>query len=113
MGRQQGITEEKLQGLADYENAPAISWEERALLRYADALTSTPVDVPDEIFDGLRHFFDDAQIVEITSAFAWENYRARFDHALKIESAGFSEGAFCPVPVPGGVVANPADPGVD
>ena len=44
-------------------------------------------------------FGDDMQIVEITSAFAWENYRARFDHALKIESEGFSEGAFCPVPV--------------
>lgn len=101
MGRRQGITEEKLRGLGDYENAPAFTWEERAALRYADAMTSTPVEVPDEIFEGLRHFFDDPQIVELTSAFAWENYRARFDHALRIESEGFSEGAFCPLPVKG------------
>ncbi len=69
------------------------------MLRYADALTSTPVEVPDEIFDALRRFFDDAQIVELTSSLAWENYRARFDHALAIEAEGFSKGAFCPLPV--------------
>jgi len=37
--------------------------------------------------------------VELTSALAWENYRARFDHALKIDAEGFSEGAFCPLPI--------------
>ena len=38
-------------------------------------------------------------LTELTSAIAWENYRARFDHALKVESQGFSEGEFCPLPV--------------
>jgi hypothetical protein len=36
--------------------------------------------------------------VELTSALAWENYRARFDHTFGIESEGFSAGAFGPVP---------------
>ena len=40
-----------------------------------------------------------AQIVELTSAIAWENHSARFDHALGVESQGYSEGAFCPLPV--------------
>jgi hypothetical protein len=40
-----------------------------------------------------------AQIVELTSAIAWGNYSARFDHALGVESQGYSEGAFCPLPV--------------
>src|SRR4030095_12816357 len=32
-------------------------------------------------------------------AIAWEHYRARFDHALGVESEGFLEdGAFCLVP---------------
>ncbi len=31
---------------------------------------------------------------------AWENWRARFNHALGIEAHGFSEGAYCPIPEP-------------
>jgi len=65
----------------------------------ADAMTETPVEVPDILFDRLRRHFDERQMVELTSAIAWENYRARFDHAFGIESQGFSEGAFCPLPV--------------
>jgi 4-carboxymuconolactone decarboxylase len=56
------------------------------------------VDVPDELFAALRARLDEAQIVEITAAIAWENYRARFNHALDIGAQGFSEGAFCAVP---------------
>jgi len=74
------------------------SAEELAVLRYADAMTTTPVDVPDDVFDAVRAIYDDAQIVELTSAIAWENYRARFDHALEVKAEGFSEGAFCPLP---------------
>jgi hypothetical protein len=40
-------------------------------------------------------------MVEFTAATAWENYRARFNHALGIEAEGFSEGAVCPVAVGG------------
>ncbi len=98
MGRQQGLTEEKLRGLADYEGSEAFAPAERAVLRYADGMTATPVEVSDELYAELAEHFDEAQIVELTSALAWENYRARFDHALAIEAEGFSEGAFCPLP---------------
>jgi hypothetical protein len=37
-------------------------------------------------------------MVELTSAIAWENYRARFDHAFGIDAAGFSEGGACALP---------------
>ena len=47
----------------------------------------------------MRAVYDDVQIVELTSTLAWENYRARFDHALKIEAEGLSGGAFCPLPI--------------
>ena len=73
--------------------------EEKLALRYGDALTDTPCEVPDELFAQLRARFDEAQIVELTSALAWQNYRARFDHALEIEAEGFSDGTFCPLPV--------------
>jgi alkylhydroperoxidase family enzyme len=61
-------------------------------------MTRTPVDVPDEVVDLLKESFDEAQIVELTATIAWENWRARFNHALAIEAHGFTEGAFCPIP---------------
>ncbi len=50
------------------------------------------------MFSELRKGFTDAQLVELTAAIAWENYRARFDHAFGVEAQGFSEGAFCALP---------------
>ena len=67
-------------------------------VRYAEAMTALPVDVPDALFAELREHFSPEQVVELTAAIAWENYRARFNHALEMESEGFSEGAFCPIP---------------
>ncbi len=61
-------------------------------------MTHTPVDVPDSLFDQLKARFNPAQLVELTAAIAWENYRARFNHAFGIESANFSEGAVCALP---------------
>ena len=69
------------------------------MLEYADAMTQTPVEVSNALFARLREKFDEAQLVELTSAIAWENYRARFDHAFGIEGENFSEGAVCAMPV--------------
>ena len=99
MGRKQGLSEEKLKALPDFENAPVFSEEERSVLRYADAMAHTPVDVSDPVFEAVRRLYGDRQIVELTSALAWEHYRARFDHALHIEAEGFSRDAYCPLPL--------------
>ncbi len=99
MGRDLGLTEDKLRALEDHEHADALTSVEKLALRYADAMTSTPVDVPDDLFDELRDHFDEKQLVELTSCIAWENYRSRFDHAFGIESEGFSQGQYCPLPV--------------
>ena len=99
MSRELGITEKKLQEINNHTSSSVFSPEEKSVLRYADAMTSTPTEVPNEIFQPLCKYFDDSQIVELTSAIAWENYRARFDHALGVESQEFSDGAFCPLPV--------------
>ena len=69
------------------------------MLEYADAMTQTPVQVPEALFACLRERFSEAQLVELTSAIAWENYRARFDHAFGIEGENFTEGAVCAMPV--------------
>jgi len=72
---------------------------EKLVLEYADAMTQTPVQVSDALFAILREKFTEAQLVELTATIAWENYRARFDHALGIEAEGFSRGSYCAVPV--------------
>ena len=68
--------------LPDFENSAAFDDVEKLVLRYAAAMTQTPVEVSDALFDALHGHFDERQLVELTSAIAWENYRARFDHAF-------------------------------
>jgi alkylhydroperoxidase family enzyme len=99
VGRKQGITEQQLLDLPHFETSPAFSEVEKLVVRYAVAMTQTPVEVADDLFAQLRNHFTPRQMVELTSAIAWENYRARFDHAFGLEAEGFSEGAVCPVAV--------------
>ena len=84
--------------LADFESSTAFTALEKLVLRYAVVMTQTPVVVADELFVELRRHYNERQLVELTSAIAWENYRARFDHAFGVEAEGFSKGAFCPLP---------------
>lgn len=84
----------------DYRNSNLFPPVEKLVLEYADAMTRTPVEVPENLFAELRAKFDEAQLVELTANIAWENYRARFNHAFGIEAEGFSEGAVCALPVP-------------
>jgi 4-carboxymuconolactone decarboxylase len=72
---------------------------EKLVLAYADAMSRTPMEVPEEMFSALRGKFDEAQLVELTATIAWEHYRARFNHAFGLEAEGFSEGAFCAMPL--------------
>jgi alkylhydroperoxidase family enzyme len=103
VGRQSGIAQEKLEKLHGYADSNLFSEAEKLVLAYADAMTQTPVEVPEEMFSNLRAKFDDAQLVELTATIAWENYRARFHHAFGLEAEGFSDGAFCAMPVRAGL----------
>ena len=98
MGRKAGLTEAKLRALADFESSNEFTELEKLALRYAVEMTRTKVEIADELFEALRRHLNDAQLVELTSAIAWENYRARFNHALGMEAEGFSKGKFCPLP---------------
>lgn len=98
MGRQAGLTEAKLRALADFETSPELTDLEKLAIRYAVYMTAAPVEIPDAFFEKLRTNFTDPQLVELTSAIAWENYRARFNHAFGMESENFSKDAWCPLP---------------
>ena len=89
MGRAEGVREEQLRDLGIADESDAFDDTERLVVRYADAMTRTLVEVPAEMFVELRRCFSDPEIVELTTAIAWENWRARFNHALDIESLCF------------------------
>jgi alkylhydroperoxidase family enzyme len=93
--REAGITEEQLRDLPRFRESDAFSEDEKLVLEYAEGVSRTPVEVPDEVFARMRARFDQAQIIELTYAAAIENLRARFNWALRIESQGYSEGAYC------------------
>ncbi len=99
MGREQGITEQQLHDLPRYRESPAFSEKERLVLDLAVEMTKVPVEVPPELVKELRRRFDEAQLVELTAAIAWENYRARFNRVFGVQVAGFSgEATFCALP---------------
>ena len=59
-----------------YESSALFSETEKLALEYADAMTQTPVEVPDALFAKLRGKFTDPQLVELTATLAWESHSA-------------------------------------
>lgn len=68
------------------------------MLDLAVEMAKTPVSVPAELMAQLRRQFNEAQLVELVAATAWENYRARFNRPFGVGQIGFSAGATCAVP---------------
>jgi len=89
LAREQGVPDEQLAALPGYRESPLFDARDRAALDLATAMTRTPQEVDDELWSRLREHFDDRQIVELCSTIAWENYRARMNHALGLGSQGF------------------------
>lgn len=93
-----GISEKQLLALPRHRDSEHFDEQEKLVLDYALAITSTPLAVPDELFARLAARFEEAQIIELTHVIALENMRGRFNLALDIGSSGFREGLACAVP---------------
>lgn len=87
-----------MRDLAVYRESSAYSPDERLVIDLAVEMARTPVQVPDELMASLRRRFDETQLVELTAAIAWENYRARFNRPFGVKAFGYSTGAFCVLP---------------
>ena len=110
MGRKQGITEQQLHDITQFESSPHFDDPEKTVLRLATALTRTPADVSDKLYAALRTHFSERQLVELTAVICWENDRARFNRTFAIAAEGFSKGKFCPLPEPARQPEPPAEP---
>jgi AhpD family alkylhydroperoxidase len=93
--RASGLSDAELRALVTYRESDRFSPLDKAVLDYATAVTRTPVVVSDALVAALREHLSPAALVELTAAIAWESYRSRFNHALGIQSQGFSDGAYC------------------
>lgn len=98
ISRRWGLSDEALLALPSYRASGLFTDAETLVLDYAVGMSRTPVDVPDKLFANLRQHFDDRQLVELTHVIALENLRGRFNLALGIGSAGFTEGMVCALP---------------
>jgi AhpD family alkylhydroperoxidase len=104
IARQSGLSDEKLLALPNYRTSEAFTEQEKVVLDYAVGMCRTPAEVSDELFAALRGYFSDAQIIELTHVIALENMRGRFNRALGIGSAGYSDGMVCVIPESHGAV---------
>ena len=89
--------------LPTFESSTEFSDLDKLVLRLTVAMSRTPVDVEEKLFQDLRRHFDEAQMVEICATIAWENFRARFNRPFMLSPQGFSDGAFCVIPERPGV----------
>lgn len=110
MGRAEGLSENEVLGLSNPAACESFSDLEKLALDYAVALSNTPAEVPDHLFEALREHLNEAQLVELTATVAWENFLARFNRGFAVESEGFSEGAMCPLPDHRGAERDSAEP---
>ena len=102
IARQAGLSDEQLLALPRYQDSELFTPLEKIVLDYAVGMrcgmSQTPVEVSDDLFAELRKHFDEASLVELTGAIALENMRGRFNLALGVGAAGFSEGMVCALP---------------
>jgi AhpD family alkylhydroperoxidase len=98
IARRWGLTDEEILALPSYQTSPLFSELDKLVLDYAAGMSRTPAQVPGELSGRLRRYLDDGQIVELTHHIALENMRARFNLALGVGPAGFSNGTVCATP---------------
>ena len=95
LARATGITEAQLRDLPKFRDSDAFDAREKLVLELAEAMSGTPVNVPDELRDRLLERISPAQLAELAATVAWENNRGRLNLALGVRPCGFSEGAAC------------------
>jgi alkylhydroperoxidase family enzyme len=79
-----GITPQQITAMEGSEHSSLFQPAHRALLAYADAMT-IDVEVPDAVFDRLRQYYNNKQIVELTVLIGAYNMHTRVGRALRLD----------------------------
>jgi uncharacterized peroxidase-related enzyme len=84
ISKKMGFTENEILEVDNPDRAN-ISEAEKIALKYAETMTVSPGNIPDSLFNDLKKYFSDSQIVELTSLIALYNMINRFNEALKLD----------------------------
>jgi alkylhydroperoxidase family enzyme len=95
VGGKAGLSRAKIEAALGVRDSSDLSERERLALEYADRVSATPVDVPDEFFSKLQRLFSEREIVELTAHIAHENYNAKSNRPLRVAA-----NEFCDIPLP-------------
>jgi len=87
LGRREGITEELVAEIRDYERGP-FSDREKAALRYADRLFADHHAVDGTLWDGLRVHFSENELLELTWVLAEFIALGKVIYVLGIQHGG-------------------------
>ena len=93
LSKDDGVTEQQLRDLHRWRDSDAYTREQRLCIEYAEAASSTPLTVTDELVAELRDVLGDKAVVELAMMVAVENQRSRFNGGLGLVSQGFATGA--------------------
>jgi len=93
LARQQGLTEDLIDEIANYRSSTVLSERDKAAIHLAEVLAGDHREASQELFDEARRYFTEAEIIDLCLRMvAFVGY-GRLIHALGLEI-----GKTCPLP---------------
>ena len=83
--RSVGLSEEQVRAIPAWSSADCFGPEERAVLAYTDCLVADGGRVPDDLFERLKGFLSDEEILELTYVTCTYELHATMCRALRLE----------------------------
>ena len=97
LSKDEGVTSAQLRDLHRWRESDAYTRKQRLCIEYAEAASSTPMTVSDELVEQLREALGEKAVVELAMMVAIENQRSRFNGGLGCLSQGYASEA-CALP---------------
>jgi alkylhydroperoxidase family enzyme len=85
LARQQGLTEELIAEIPRYRDSELLTPREKAAIRYAEVLAGDHRQASQELFDELRTYFTEPEIIDLGWRIVTFVGYGRFIHALGLE----------------------------
>ena len=80
----EGLSLAECEAVKDWQDSNLFSPRDRVVLAYTDAMTRD-IEVPDAVFEPLREYFDDRQLVELTVLIGTYAMHVRVFEALRLD----------------------------
>ena len=104
MAHNDGLDLAKVREVPRWRESDVFTPLEREVLAYAEAMSTTPMTVTDEMTASLLAQLGAPAVVELTEMVAIENMRSRFNSAAGLQSQGYSDVCELPLAVPSDAV---------